>query len=139
MSHRKEFNIGQMVFASRVSAGCCLLITRGDLADGHGRFGASRRFFPGQYQEAVIALDVIIGLLSFAIAAGLLVYKGWARKAWLIFLLALLFAHSVMISAEVMLGHKIRGWLYQWIAMIILMTLVSWIYLTKASVRSRFR
>jgi hypothetical protein len=97
-----------------------------------------RRFFPGQYQAAVIALDVIIGLVSFAIGAGLLLYKGWARKAWLIFLLALLFAHSVMSSAEVMLGHKIRGWIYQWIAMIILMTLVSWIYLTKASVRSRF-
>jgi hypothetical protein len=102
------------------------------------RFGPARRFFPGQYQAAVIALDVIIGLVSFAIGAGLLLYKGWARKAWLIFLPALLFAHSVMISAEVMLGHKIRGWLYQWIAMIILMTLVSWIYLTKASVRSRF-
>ena len=102
------------------------------------RFGAASRFFTGQYQAAVIALDVMIGLASFAIAAGLLLYKDWARKAWLIFLLALLFVHSVMISAEVMLGHKIRGWLYQWIAMIILMTLVSWIYLTKASVRSRF-
>jgi hypothetical protein len=36
------------------------------------RFGPARRFFPGQYQAAVIALDVIIGLVSFAIAAGLL-------------------------------------------------------------------
>ena len=102
------------------------------------RFGASRRFFTGQYQAAVIALDVIIGLVSLGVGAGLLLYKEWARKAWLIFLPALLFAHSVMISAEVMLGHKIRGWLYQWIAMVILMTLVSWIYLIKASVRSRF-
>jgi hypothetical protein len=43
------------------------------------RYGAARRFFPGQYQAAVIALDVSIGLASFVIAAGLLLYKEWAN------------------------------------------------------------
>jgi hypothetical protein len=107
-------------------------------AVGMARFGAARGFFPAQYQAAVIALDISIGLVSFGIAAGLLLYKEWARKTWLIFLLALLFVHSIMISAEVMLGHKIRGSFFQWVALVLVMTLLSWVYLTKASVRSRF-
>ena len=91
-----------------------------------------------QYQAAFIALDFGLGVTSMVIGVGLFLHKEWARKAWLAYLLILLFIHFQMTVIQLLAGYSNLSWLYKWIGFIILVTIMSWAYLSTALAKSRF-
>ena len=91
-----------------------------------------------QYQAAFVALDFGLGVTSMVIGVGLFLHKEWARKAWLAYLLILLFIHFQMTAIQFLAGNSNLSWLYKWIGFIVLITITSWAYLSTALAKSRF-
>lgn len=87
-------------------------------------------------QLAAICYDVLIGGVSIFIAAGLFFRKEWARKAWLIFLIVTPLLHFFMTATQFAAGYT--GLLYKWTGMVIFISLISWTYLSKATVKANF-
>jgi uncharacterized membrane protein len=88
---------------------------------------------------AVIIFDLLIGTGSMVIGFGLFFQKEWARKGWLIFLIFTVLVHFHMTIMQVLAGYSNLGRLYAWIGMVVLISVISWAYLSKASIKARFR
>ena len=99
---------------------------------------ASRRYslFTFLIQLAFIYFDLLIGGLSIVFAAGLFLFKEWARKAWLVFLILTPLMHIFMTGIQFAAGYT--GLSYKWTAMVIFVSLISWTYLSKATVTADF-
>ena len=98
------------------------------------RFG----LFLFHYQLVVIVLDVLIGMASIVIGAGLFLRKEWARKAWLAFLIVLVLAHFHMTIIQILAGFPNMTALYRWIAVVVVISIISWAYLTNRKVKAGF-
>ena len=99
---------------------------------------ASRRYslFTFPIQLAFIYYDLLIGALSIFFAAGLFLFKEWARKAWLVFLILTPLMHVFMTAIQFAAGYT--GLSFKWTAMVIFVSLISWTYLSKATVTANF-
>lgn len=104
-----------------------------------GIFTRQHTLFTYQSQAFFIALDFGIAITSMVIGVGLVLHKEWARKAWLAYLLVLLFIHFIMTGLQYLAGNSNLSWLYKWIGFVILITIVSWAYLSTALAKSRFK
>jgi hypothetical protein len=91
-----------------------------------------------QIQLAIIFLDFIAGAASLILGVGLFFHREWARKAWLVFLILLLLAHFLVIVLQFDAGYPAGAALYKWIGVVILVSIISWAYLSKASTKARF-
>lgn len=87
---------------------------------------------------AVIIFDLLIGTGAMVIGVGLFFQKEWARKGWLIFLIFTLLVHFQMTIMQVLAGYSNLGGLYAWIGMVVMISLISWAYLSKPSIKARF-
>lgn len=96
----------------------------------------SREQFLIEYQMAVIFFDISIGMAAIVIGVGLLFKKDWAREGWLGLLLFTLFGHLV-VSAMAWIGFGVSPFNY-WQGMVVVLTIISWAYLTKESVKGGF-
>ena len=95
-------------------------------------------FFIIQIQMGLIGLDFLIGGGSLFIGIGLFFQKEWARKAWLVFLILLLLAHFFVIVLLTAVGNPAGPALYKWIGVVILVSIISWAYLSRAFVKASF-
>lgn len=97
----------------------------------------SREQFLIEYQMAVIFFDISIGIAALVIGVGLIFTRDWAREGWLGLLLFTLFGHLV-VSAMAWIGFGVSPFNY-WQGMVVVLTLISWAYLTKESAKARFK
>src|SRR5947207_15613501 len=89
------------------------------------------RSFIVQIQLATIFLDFLLGAATIFIGVGLFFYKEWARKAWLVFLILTLLVHFQVMVLEFFAGYPAGVALYKWIGVVILVSIISWVYLSK--------
>jgi hypothetical protein len=89
-------------------------------------------------QLVIIILDLLISAAAAVIGVGLFFRKEWARKAWLAFLIVLLLVHFHMTIMQLLAGAPSMYGLYLWIGTVILVSIISWLYLSKASTKARF-
>ena len=102
-------------------------------------FSASRfRLGAVLFQLSIIIFDLLIGLAALVIGVGLFLIKEWARKAWLAFLIVTLLIHFFMTILQMLIGSPNLGWLYRWISIIVFIALLSFLYFSKASTKTRF-
>jgi len=87
---------------------------------------------------ATITLDFVLGMAAIVIGFGLFIHKEWARKTWLAYLVLLLFVHFNMTVIYLLAGFSGMTPLYKWIAVVVLVSIISWAFLLKASIRARF-
>ena len=95
-------------------------------------------FLMFQLQPAIIALDFVIGLASLVFGVGLFLHKEWARMGWLASLLLTLFVHLNMTVLQLLAGFSQMGALYNWIGLVIFVTIISWAFLSKRSIKAHF-
>ena len=96
---------------------------------------ASSLFTP-PLQLAILTLDFALGMSAIIIAMGLFLHKEWARQTWLTYLLLLLFVHFNMKVIYLLAGRTVG--LNRWIAIVVFVTVVSWAFLSRASIKARF-
>jgi hypothetical protein len=92
--------------------------------------------FMRQVHLGIIFFDVVIGIGSIFIGAGLFFHKEWARKAWLAFSIFTPLVHFNMTFMQLLAGYPLGG-LY-WIGMVVFVSIISWAYLSKARIKARF-
>ena len=85
-----------------------------------------------------IPINLVIGAVTFIIGVGLLLLKEWARTAWLVTGIALLLLHAVLLRLFYASGQDLTNQLLN-IVMIVLLVLISWMNLTKPSIKQHFR
>ena len=88
---------------------------------------------------AIISLDVVLSISAIVIGVGLFLHKEWARIVWLAFLLLLLLVHFNMTVMLLIGGSSRMTALYMWIALVVLVSIISWAFLSKASIKARFQ
>ncbi|HKR60914.1 MAG TPA: hypothetical protein VJS64_14430 [Pyrinomonadaceae bacterium] len=91
------------------------------------------------FQLSIIIFDMLIGVAALVIGVGLFLVREWARKAWLVFLIITLLIHFFMTVLQLLIGSSNMGWLFRWISVVVFIALLSFLYLSKAATRSRFR
>lgn len=101
-------------------------------------FSARYGLFLFHFRLVIIILDLLVGLASIVIGAGLFFRKEWARKAWLAFLIVLLLVHFHMTIIQILADFSDMTALYKWIGVVVVVSLISWAYLTKARIKARF-
>ena len=87
---------------------------------------------------AIITIDVVFSMAAFVIGVGLFLHKEWARKLWLIYLVLLLLVDFNMTVIQLLGGFSRMTALYKWIAVVVLVSIISWAFLSKASIKARF-
>jgi hypothetical protein len=87
---------------------------------------------------AIITLDFVVSMAAIVIGVGLFLHKEWARKAWLAYLVLLLFVHFNMTVIYVLAGFSRMTALYKWIAGVVFVSIISWAFLLKPSIKARF-
>ncbi len=87
---------------------------------------------------AIITLDVVLSMAAIVIGVGLFLHKEWARQTWLVYLVVLLFVHFNMTVIQLLGGFSRMMALYKWIAIVVLVTIISWAFLLKPSIKARF-
>lgn len=95
-------------------------------------------FVKVQIQLIFIALDFVIGFASISFGIGLFLRKEWAREIWLAFLIVTILLHCQVIVVQTIAGIPASTALYKWIGVVLLVTIISWAYLSKAATRARF-
>lgn len=87
---------------------------------------------------AIITLDVVLSMAAIVIGVGLFLHKEWARKTWLVYLVLLLFVHFNMTVIQLLGGFSRMTALYKWIAVVVVVTIISWAFLLKPSIKAHF-
>ena len=87
---------------------------------------------------AILTLDLVFGMSPMIIGTGLFLHKEWARKTWLTYLLLLLLVHFNMTVIYLLAGYSRERALNKWIAVVVFVTVISWAFLSKASIKARF-
>lgn len=95
-------------------------------------------FFILQIQLAVIFFDLLSGVASILIGAGLFFRKEWARKAWLAFSILTLLVGLHLTAIQFFAGYSGMARVYGRIAFLIFVSTISWAYLSKAPIKARF-
>lgn len=90
-------------------------------------------------QVAVLTLDFVRGMAAIIIATGLVLQKEWARILWLAFVLLLLFVHFNVTVIYLLAGSSRMVGLSRWVVIVILFSIISWVYLSRPSIKARFR
>lgn len=90
-------------------------------------------------QVAVLTLDFVLGMAAIIIATGLVLQKEWARILWLAFALLLLFVHFNVTVIYLLAGSERMVGLSRWVVIVILFSIISWVYLSRPSIKARFR
>ena len=85
-----------------------------------------------------IPINLLIATVTFIIGIGLLLLKEWARTAWLVTGILLLLLHALLLRLFYASGEDISNQLLNMV-MIVLLVLISWMNLTKPSVKKYFR
>lgn len=80
-------------------------------------------------------LNLNIGLVTFILGVGLLFAKEWARIAWLMCAIALVVLHTV---ALFLASESNRTLPFLNLVVIVLLFLISWVKLTRPSVKELF-
>src|ERR1044071_2497987 len=88
-----------------------------------------------EYQVAVVVLDFFDGLAAMLSGVGLILLREWGRKCWLALLPLALLLHAVFMLAQRAAGVGARG-AYGWVAMMVVVTALSWFYLTRPHVKA---
>jgi hypothetical protein len=91
-----------------------------------------------QYQLAVIVIDFFIGGAAILSGLGVALLREWGRKCWLALLPLTLLLHAVTMLAQHAAGIDVRR-SYGWVGMVVLVSLLSWAYLTRPRAKARFR
>ncbi|MGH9874448.1 MAG: hypothetical protein ACRD9S_18490 [Pyrinomonadaceae bacterium] len=101
---------------------------------------ASRRysFFILLTQLALTFFELLFGVASIVIGAGLFFRKEWARKAWLVFVILTLLVGLYLTAMQFLAGYSGLARVYGWIGLLILVSAISWVYLSKARIKARF-
>ena len=114
------------------------------LAEGAGwlqRFASgatSRDLFWFHYQSAVILFDFVVGGGATLAGAGMLLRMDWGRKVWLGLLLLTVLLHGLLTFANLTAGINLSA-PGGWVLMVVTVTLISWVLLTRPFARARFR
>ncbi len=58
--------------------------------------------------------------------------------SWLVFLILMLLVWLHMTVIKFFAGYTGLGQIYRWFAMLILVSIISWAYLSKATIKARF-
>ena len=103
-----------------------------------GRFPLRIDRFLFHLRLAIITLDLALSMAAMVIGVGLFLHKEWARKAWLAYLVLLLFVHFNMTVIQLFAGFSGMTALYKWIAVVVVVTIISWAFLLKPSIRVHF-
>ena len=96
------------------------------------------RFFTLLIQLALTFFELLFGVASIVIAAGLFFRKEWARKAWLVFVLLTLLVGLYLTAIQFFAAYSGLAGVYVWIGLLILISAISWLYLFKVSTKARF-
>ena len=87
---------------------------------------------------AIITLDVVLSIAAIVIGVGLFLHKEWARKTWLVYLILLLLVHFNMTVMLLIGGYSRMTALYTWVAIVFVVSIISWAFLLKPSIKARF-
>ena len=87
---------------------------------------------------AIITIDVVLSMAAIVIGVGLFLHKEWARKTWLVYLVLLLFVDFNMTVIQLLGGYSRMAALYKWIAIVVVVSIISWAFLLKPSIKARF-
>jgi hypothetical protein len=90
-------------------------------------------------QLALTFSDLVFGMASIVIGAGLFFRKEWARKAWLVLVILTLVAGLHLTAMQILADYSNLGRVYGWIGLLIFVSAISWAYLTKAPIKASFR
>ena len=85
-----------------------------------------------------IPINLLIGAVTFVIGIGLLLLKEWARTAWLVTGIVLLLIHALFLRLFYASGQDLSNQLLNMV-MIVFLVLISWMNLTKPSIKQHFR
>ncbi len=96
------------------------------------------RFFILLIQLALTFFELLFGVASIVIGAGLFFRKEWARKAWLVFVLLTLLVGLYLTAMQFFAGYSGLARVYGWIALLIFVPTISWVYLSKAPIKARY-
>jgi hypothetical protein len=101
----------------------------------------SRRhsIFIFQIQTITIFIDLVFGVALLVIAVGLFFLKIWARKAWLVLLVFMLVVWLHMTIMRYLAGYSGVSGIYPWIVILLLVSIVSWAYLTRKRIKALYR
>lgn len=101
----------------------------------------SRRYpvFIFQIQTISIFIDLVFGMALLVIAVGLFFLKNWARKAWLVLLVFMLVVWLHLTIIKYLAGYSGVSGIYPWIVILLLVSIVSWTYLTRRRVKDLYR
>jgi len=95
-------------------------------------------FLTMQIQLALIFFDLLFGVASIVIGAGLFLRKEWARKAWLVFVIITLLVGLHLTAMQFFAGYSGLARVYGWIGLLIFVSTISLVYLSKAPIKARF-
>jgi hypothetical protein len=87
---------------------------------------------------AILFFDLLFGVASLVIAVGLFLRKELARKTWLVFLILMPLVWTHLTVIKFFAGYSgLRG-VYRSIGIFVLVSIISWAYLSKAAIKARF-
>ncbi|MGH9904931.1 MAG: hypothetical protein ACRD8U_05010 [Pyrinomonadaceae bacterium] len=92
-----------------------------------------------QIQTISIFVDLVFGVALLVIAVGLFFLKNWARKSWLVLLAFMLVIWIHLTIMKYLAGYTGVSTIYPWIVILLLVSIVSWTYLTRERVRALYR
>ena|SRR5258705_9082448 len=95
-------------------------------------------FFIFQIQLALTFFELLFGVASIVIGAGLFFRKEWARKAWLVLMILTLLVGLHLTAIQFFAGYSGLAGVYDWIGFLIFVSAISWVYLSKAPIKARF-
>jgi hypothetical protein len=85
-----------------------------------------------------VAINLTIGLVMFLIGVGVLLAKEWARVALLVTATVLLLVHALFLRLFVAYGYDLTQQIWN-VSLTGFIVLLSWLNLTKPSVKKYFR
>ena len=90
-------------------------------------------------QLALTFSNLLFGVASLVIGVGLFFRKEWARKAWLVLSILTLVTALHLTAMQILADYSDLGRVYGWIGLLIFVSAISWVYLTKATIKASFR
>ena len=90
-------------------------------------------------QVAILTLDFVLGMAAIIIATGLVLHKEWARILWLAFVLLLLLVHFSVTVIYLVAGSSRMVGLTWWVLIVILFSIISWVFLSRPSIKDQFQ
>ena len=87
---------------------------------------------------ALIFFELLFGVASIIIGAGLFFRKEWARTAWLGFGIFTLLVGLHLTALQLFAGYSGLAEVYGWIGFVFFVATISWAYLSKPPIKARF-